>query len=294
MMMSRGRSTSPGRYYHYHRVQQESQLLTPAHFDQTDNAVKSPEVKEDIDIEPIRLSKFSGGYEPDPDQLPKIESLDWPAPPYPAAVPELRARSRSSSNRRAPSTVTSVRGDELCIDDEDDDTDTDYVNDQEVQLINDDLRNRSHGASSVVSSVRYYKTSRPQSKLRYQNKLFDNDYDDYMLRFKTDKEWKRTLEKSKMGESANDFNNNESHEAELHDDEEEDQVDSNKKANDSKLEREMQEMEKIKNESGMAAELLNEVKVRISSLRTSPNHYWANEITWRPRIQIPTKPITHV
>lgn len=114
-----------------------------------------PVTKINIDNEePIRLSKFSGGYEvvifivkfykeninyltfccccvfllkPDPQTPRKIESLDWPAPPYPAAVPELRARSRSSSNRHGHSTVHSVDGGggvtEQCLDDSDEDED---------------------------------------------------------------------------------------------------------------------------------------------------------------------------
>jgi hypothetical protein len=81
-----------------------------------------PVVRNADNDEPIRLSKFSGGYEPDPTTPHKIESLDWPAPPYPAAVPELRARSRSTSNRHAASTVQSVNGDYS-----DDDSDEDEL-----------------------------------------------------------------------------------------------------------------------------------------------------------------------
>lgn len=65
---------------------------------------------------------------PDPQTPRKIESLDWPAPPYPAAVPELRARSRSSSNRYGHSTVYSVDGGEQCLDDSDQDEDEEDVN----------------------------------------------------------------------------------------------------------------------------------------------------------------------
>lgn len=82
--------------------------------------------------EPIRLSKFSGGYEPDPQTPRKIETVDWPGPPYPAAVPELRARSRSSSNRRAHSTVHSVNGERLDGDDDSDEDEEDHAVNLEV------------------------------------------------------------------------------------------------------------------------------------------------------------------
>jgi len=160
--------------------------------------------------EPIRLSKYSGGYAPDPQTPHKIEGLDWPAPPLPAAVPELRTRSRSSSNRRAPSTVHSVNGDHQHQDGNDSSDDDDDVNDQEVkrvlidgvEIIADNGSvsvsgggpSRSGASSSALARA---KASRPNSKLRYhQNKPFDNDYDDYLLRYKSDKEWRKIMQQS--------------------------------------------------------------------------------------------------
>ncbi|CAF0795013.1 unnamed protein product [Rotaria sp. Silwood1] len=55
-----------------------------------------------IEQEPIVLSRYSGGFIPDPTAPKKIESLDWPAPIAIQAVPELmksyRSRSESYSN----------------------------------------------------------------------------------------------------------------------------------------------------------------------------------------------------
>ncbi len=98
-------------------------------------STRSPVVRDLDTEEPIRLAKFPGAHQPDPDEEPRIESLDWPSPPYPAAVPELR--SRSSSNRRAPSTVNSVHGTHTSVngDGEESESDTDFVNDEEVQQV---------------------------------------------------------------------------------------------------------------------------------------------------------------
>jgi hypothetical protein len=103
----------------------------------------------DEDVEPIRLSKYSGGYQPDPNQPAKIESLDWPSPPYPAAVPELRSRSRSSSNRKLASSSMNKSD---CVD---------------ANLIDDE---------SAVNDVPY--------KIHYKNKVYDDDYNDYTLKFR--------------------------------------------------------------------------------------------------------------
>jgi hypothetical protein len=48
------------------------------------------------DDEPIRLSKYSGGYPPEPNQLARIESSDWPSPAYSAVVTETRALNQNS------------------------------------------------------------------------------------------------------------------------------------------------------------------------------------------------------
>ncbi|KAL7673668.1 hypothetical protein ACOME3_008521 [Neoechinorhynchus agilis] len=41
-------------------------------------------------IEPRKLARFSGGYEPNPCNPTRMETLAWPSPLLPAAVPELR------------------------------------------------------------------------------------------------------------------------------------------------------------------------------------------------------------
>ena len=51
--------------------------------------------------EPIVLSRYSGGFIPDPDAPWKIESLDWPAPIAMQAVPELMKPHRSRSESRS-------------------------------------------------------------------------------------------------------------------------------------------------------------------------------------------------
>jgi hypothetical protein len=56
-----------------------------------------------IEEEPIVLSRYSGGFIPDPAAPKKIESLDWPAPIAIQAVPELMKSHRSRSESRAES-----------------------------------------------------------------------------------------------------------------------------------------------------------------------------------------------
>lgn len=56
-----------------------------------------------IEVEPIVLSRYSGGFIPDPNAPKKIESLDWPAPIAIQAVPELMRTHRSRSESRAES-----------------------------------------------------------------------------------------------------------------------------------------------------------------------------------------------
>jgi hypothetical protein len=136
--------------------------------------------------EAIRLSKFSGGYVPDPHTPRKIESLDWPGPPYPPAVPELRNRSRSSSNRHAQNNVQSVNGNNL------DEIDSDKEN---------------------------------EIKPKPYNNLFDNDYYNYLLRFKSYKDWHKLIEKNKNRDKeelaqADQRNNSNSQHEDVLDDEE--------------------------------------------------------------------------
>ncbi len=56
-----------------------------------------------IEEEPIVLSRYSGGFIPDPSAPKKIESLDWPAPIAIQAVPELMKSHRSRSESRTES-----------------------------------------------------------------------------------------------------------------------------------------------------------------------------------------------
>ncbi|CAF0723901.1 unnamed protein product [Didymodactylos carnosus] len=50
--------------------------------------------------EPILLSRYSGGYVPDPNAPKKIEGLDWPGPVAIQAMPELMKSHRSRSESR--------------------------------------------------------------------------------------------------------------------------------------------------------------------------------------------------
>ncbi|KAE9418071.1 hypothetical protein Angca_007750, partial [Angiostrongylus cantonensis] len=55
---------------------------------------KSPHMDNE---EPIEMAHYPAGHAPDPDKLPAIERDDFPAPPYPYAVEELKKRLSSSS-----------------------------------------------------------------------------------------------------------------------------------------------------------------------------------------------------
>jgi actin-binding LIM protein len=55
---------------------------------------KSPHMDNE---EPIELAHYPGAHEPDPNEVPAIERDDFPAPPYPYAVEELKRRLSSSS-----------------------------------------------------------------------------------------------------------------------------------------------------------------------------------------------------
>lgn len=270
-MSARGRSTSPTRYQQT-IVQKEDSADVPKPITTTTTTTITssttiiPVNRNNENEEPIRLSKFSGGYEPDPQTPRKIESLDWPAPPYPAAVPELRARSRSSSNRRAPSTITSVHGDGG---DEDDDSEEENdAIDNEVKVLTNGVDVTDHannlrlsGLASVTSSVARAKASRPNSKLRYQNNLFDNDYDDYLLRYKSDREWRKMFNKNL---SRNRNQSGDQNETTIDDATEQiessDRVESPPPPINAKLQREIDEISKIETESSMAAALLNDLK----------------------------------
>jgi actin-binding LIM protein len=54
-----------------------------------------------VEKEPVVLSRYSGGFIPDPTAPKKIESLDWPAPIAIQAVPELMKTRRSRSESRS-------------------------------------------------------------------------------------------------------------------------------------------------------------------------------------------------
>jgi hypothetical protein len=110
-----------------------------------DSISTSPKRAEE-DEEPIRLSKYSGGYPPDPNKPIRIESPDWPSPSYSASEFDIGARSRSMSNRK--STLAHL---------------TDYI-DSSLKL--DENRTRE------------------PFKILNKNKVYDDDFNDYTLKFK--------------------------------------------------------------------------------------------------------------
>lgn len=292
--ITRNRSSSPSQF---HANQQQNETVEQITKEDGSTAIvttirstRNPVVRDLDTEEPIRLAKFPGGHQPDPSEEPRIESLDWPSPPYPAAVPELRARSRSSSNRRAPSTInsihgtqtTSVNGDGCGGEEEvDSEDETDFVNDEEVQQVLTNTSYLSHennrqstGAHSVSSSLARVKASRPNSKLRYHNNLFDNDYDDYMLRYKADKDWRKMLNKSTLsrtfgdssvaGDSNGDINSNTNHNetttTRMNELDEDDEM--REAVSEASKSEESAEVKKIRTQSGMAAELFSEVEAQ--------------------------------
>lgn len=229
------------------RVRSNSPTVKTSDPETTMAATEEPVTRINIDNEePIRLSKFSGGYEPDPQTPRKIESLDWPAPPYPAAVPELRARSRSSSNRYAHSTVHSVDGGagDQCLDESDDDS-------EDVNLEVNNLTGQLNQTSSSISSSKRPK-SRP--KYQYRHHFFDNDYDDYLLQYKPKSEWRKHLERHKQQQAGEDVNNN------LKSDVVEEELEPQEKLAQEKLNKEIQQIAKLESESSMAADLIKEIK----------------------------------
>lgn len=65
-----------------------------------------------VEKEPIVLSRYSGGFIPDPSAPKKIESLDWPAPIAIQAIPELMRTRRIQSGSQSDSTETLSNPDE--------------------------------------------------------------------------------------------------------------------------------------------------------------------------------------
>jgi hypothetical protein len=61
----------------------------------------TPDHEATVEKEPVVLSRYSGGFIPDPTAPKKIESLDWPAPIAIQAVPELMKTRRSRSESRS-------------------------------------------------------------------------------------------------------------------------------------------------------------------------------------------------
>lgn len=85
--------------------------LTPQHLPMTTDQESLTEK------EPIVLSRYSGGFIPDPEAPRKIESLDWPAPIALQAVPELLKTHRSRSESRSnPSDINDSSNQQIIID----------------------------------------------------------------------------------------------------------------------------------------------------------------------------------
>ncbi len=76
-----------------------STIKTTPHDSTSPSHQQGPSIEE----EPIVLSRYSGGFIPDPAAPKKIESLDWPAPMAIQAVPELMKSHRSRSESRTES-----------------------------------------------------------------------------------------------------------------------------------------------------------------------------------------------
>jgi hypothetical protein len=76
-----------------------STIKTTSHDATSPSHQQGPSIEE----EPIVLSRYSGGFIPDPSAPKKIESLDWPAPIAIQAVPELMKSRRSRSESRTES-----------------------------------------------------------------------------------------------------------------------------------------------------------------------------------------------
>jgi hypothetical protein len=152
--------------------------------------------------EAIKLSKLPGGYIPDPEVPKKIESLDWPSPPFAPAMPELKSRSRSTSNRRSNNL-----NDEI---------------DHNTNLYKQNVR------GIIKANIEDVKTS-----TKVYRKIYDNQHDDYTLRFKRNKN-----------------------------EEEEEEEDSGEQVIvNEKIKRDLEEISKLENKSGIAKIIAKELKV---------------------------------
>jgi hypothetical protein len=140
------------------------------------------------------------------------------------------------------------------------------------------------------------KASRPSSKLNYHNKLFDNDYDDYLLRYRSEKEFRRVLNKSTSGSAvgagtrgtryqSGESSTCEELNPEMHELCEDNIVDSDEeaasKAMTPKLQKEMEEISKLEHESSMAHAVLSEIKVsfHLRALLATPEHLLPDRLT---------------
>jgi hypothetical protein len=128
--------------------------------------------------------------------------------------------------------------------------------------MNGSNRNRESTVSTSVVSSSTARGFRVSSRLNgnptYRNHLFDNDYDDYLLRYKSHKDWRKLI--GKNGEQS--YNNHDmvdsnQKDAEMSDDEEE-PVSLQFKM---KIENN-EEISKLENESSMAAALFSEIKAQ--------------------------------
>lgn len=87
--------------------------LRKVHCSQSSTLTRPHPSSTSIDNDPLVLSRYSGGFIPDPDAPKKIESLDWPAPIALQAVPELLRKVLHHS-------VESLTEDDEADDDDDD------------------------------------------------------------------------------------------------------------------------------------------------------------------------------
>jgi len=85
-----------------------------------------------VEQEAIVLSRYSGGFIPDPTAPKKIESLDWPAPIAIQAVPELMKTHRSRSESRS--------------------NDSDITDDNDQQIINENFDKDINEMSKIKDS----------------------------------------------------------------------------------------------------------------------------------------------
>jgi hypothetical protein len=180
--------------------------------------------------EPIRLSKFSGGYQPDPAQPAKIESLDWPSPPYPPAVPELRSRSRSSSHRKLnTSSRTATAADQI-------------------------------DSSMIANGQLDDEDDHIPTKIHYTHKVYDDNYQDYTIRFRSRTTQPSSSRNSQQNQQSTSLPVSAAHQTVGVCDHEID-LDSLMQKN-PKLKRDLEEMTKLENKSGMAKMFNIELKAQ--------------------------------